>query len=105
MYAIVQVGSLQYKVSEGDIIDVQKLDQEAGKSILLDKVLLYAKGQTVQIGQPHLKDVKVTAKVIGEIKDEKVFSFKYKKRKNTSWRKGHRQKLTALTIEKIESKE
>ena len=105
MYAIVQVGSLQYKVSEGDEIDVQDIDKKEGKAFALDSVLLYSKGTTVKVGQPYLKDVKVTAKVIGHKKDEKVIAFKYWRRKNSSLKKGHRQKLTALSIVSIEIKE
>ncbi len=103
MYAIVQVGSQQYKVSEGDIVSVQKLDDK-GPSVRLEKVLLFEDGDTVKIGQPFLDDVKVTASIVAQEKDDKVVSFKYSKRKNTSWKKGHRQKLTTLKISKIESK-
>ncbi|MDD3374854.1 MAG: 50S ribosomal protein L21 [Candidatus Omnitrophica bacterium] len=105
MYAIVQVGSLQYKVSEGDLIDVQTIDQKEGKAFSLEPVLLYSKGTTVKVGQPYLKDVKVTAKVLGQKKDEKVIAFKYWRRKNSELKKGHRQKLTALSIVSIEAAE
>ena len=101
MYAIVQVGSLQYKVSQGDIIEVQRLNDEEGKSITLDKVLLCADGQTVKIGQPYLKDTKIAAKITRHHLDDKVVAFKYKRRKNFAWKKGHRQRLTALEITKI----
>jgi len=105
MYVIVQLGSHQYKVSEGDIIDAEKIDAKEDKSITIDQVLLYAKGQTVKVGQPYLTDVKVTARVVGDKKDKKVVSFKYRKRKDTSWKKGHRQKKTTLSITKIDAKE
>ena len=101
MYTIVQVGSLQYKVAQGDTIEVNRLDSEAGKSINLDKVLFYEDGADVRIGQPYLGDVKVTAKVIGDTLDDKKMSFKFRRRKNSSWRKGHRAQLTALSITKI----
>jgi large subunit ribosomal protein L21 len=103
MYAIVQVGSQQYKVSEGDLISVQRLEDK-GPSINLDKVLFYENAGSIKIGQPFLSDVKVKADVFGEEKDAKVVSFKYSKRKNTSWKKGHRQKLTILKISKIDAK-
>jgi large subunit ribosomal protein L21 len=102
MYAIVQVGSQQYKVAEGDIVSVQKLDVE-GPSLRLEKVLLLEDGDKVKIGQPFLTDVKVTAEIVEQEKDDKVVSFKYSKRKNTSWKKGHRQKLTTLKISKIDA--
>lgn len=101
MYAIVQVGSSQMKVSEGDVIDAHRIKEEAGKSITLDKVLLFAKGSDIRIGQPYLKDVKVTAKVVGHHLDDKVVAYKYRLRKNSSSKIGHRQKLTALNITKI----
>jgi len=103
MYAIVQVGSQQYKISEGDIVSVQKLDDE-GPSVRLEKVLLLEDGATIKVGQPFLTDVKVAAQIVDQEKDDKVVSFKYSKRKNTSWKKGHRQKLTTLKISKIEAK-
>lgn len=101
MYAVIQVGSKQYKVSEGDVIDATRLKDEAGKNITLDKVLLFAKGTDVRIGQPYLKDVKVTAKVVEHNKGEKLIAFKYRKRKNSASKIGHRQKQTALNITKI----
>lgn len=104
MYAIVQVGSQQYKITEGDTISVQRLEK-AEKSVQLDQVLLFEDGETVKIGNPFLSDVKVKADVVAaEAKDNKAVSFKYSKRKNTSWKKGHRQKLTILKIAKIEAK-
>lgn len=103
MYAIVQVGSQQYKVSEGDVVSVQKLSSK-GPSVTLEKVLFLEDGATVKIGQPFLTDVKVAATIVAQEKDAKVVAFKYSKRKNTSWKKGHRQKLTTLKISKIEAK-
>ena len=101
MFAIVQLGSLQYKVAEGDTIDAQLLDEKEGKSLIIDQVLFFTDGKTVKIGQPFLKDVKVTAKVLAHHKDEKKLSFKYLRRKDKYWRQGHRQKLTQLNITKI----
>ena len=101
MYAIVQVGSQQYKVSEGDSIDTQLLDDKEGINITLDKVLLVADGENVKIGQPYLKDAKVTAKVLCHHLADRVISFKFRRRKNSLWKKGHRQKLTTLSIAKI----
>src|SRR3989338_4656232 len=103
MFTIVQVGSLQYKVAQGDTIEVNRLDNEIGKSITLDKVLFYEDGTDVRIGQPYLKDVKVTAQVIGDTLDKKKMAFKFRRRKNSSWRKGHRAQLTELNITKIAS--
>lgn len=101
MFAIIQLGSLQYKVSEGDTIDAQLLDEKEGKTVTCDKVLFFSNGSNVKIGQPYLKDVKVTAKVVNHHKAKKAISYKYLRRKNSSWKKGHRQQLTRLNITKI----
>ena len=83
------------------MIDAYRLKEAAGKSITLDKVLFYAKGSDVRIGNPYLKDVKVTAKIVEHALDEKILAYKYRKRKNSASKIGHRQKLTALNIMKI----
>ena len=101
MYAIIEIGAKQFKVSEGDMIQAHSLKEEEGKSISIDKVLLFAKGADIRIGQPFLKDVKVTAKVLKHELDDKIISFKYRLRKNSARKTGHRQKLTALNITKI----
>ena len=105
MYAVVQLGSSQYKISEGDIIEADRLEEEKGKSITLDKVLLFADGKDVQIGQPYLKNIKVTAKVVGDTLGEKLIAFKSRSRTANVWKKGHRAKLTTLNITKIATKE
>ena len=101
MFAIVQVGSLQYKISEGDLIETQHFDNKEGANVALDKVLLFANGSTVKVGQPYVKGIKVTAKVIRHFLSDKVISFKYRRRKDSFWKKGHRQRLTTLNITKI----
>ena len=101
MYVVVQVGSKQYKISEGDVINTELLDTKEGSSVTLDKILLLADGSAVKIGQPYLKSVKVTAKVIRHHLADKVISFKYRRRKDSLWKKGHRQQLTSLNITKI----
>lgn len=101
MYAVIQLGHSQYKISEGDRIEANRLEGEEGKSLTLDKVLLFASGKDIRIGQPFLKDVKVTAKVINHLKGEKKIAFKYRRRKDSSVKTGHRQSLTALNITKI----
>lgn len=101
MFAVVQIGSDQYKVSEGDVIAADRFQDDAGKSVTLDKVLVFSKGSDVRIGQPYLKEVKVQAKVVRHLLDDKVVAFKYRRRKDSASKIGHRQKLTALSIEKI----
>jgi large subunit ribosomal protein L21 len=102
MYAIVEVGAKQYTVQKGDIIEVEKQATEEGKEITLDKVLLTSKDKEVEVGQPYLKGTTVKAKVLKQIKGEKTISFKYRRRKSSHWKKGHRQQLTRLKITEIE---
>ncbi len=101
MYAIIQIGSSQFKVSEGDIINADRMDKEGGQSITLDKVLMFAKESDIRVGQPYVKDVKVEAKIVKDVLGDKVTAFKYRRRKNSASKIGHRQKYTALNITKI----
>jgi len=101
MYAIIEVGAKQYSVKKGDIIDVEKQAAKEGKDITLDKVLLVSKEKKVELGQPYLKEAKVEAQVLKHLKGEKVISFKYRRRKSSHWKKGHRQQLTRLKIKDI----
>jgi large subunit ribosomal protein L21 len=101
MFAVIQVGSFQFKVAEGDVINVSRVKNQEGKSVTLDKVLMFSKGSDIRIGQPFLKDVKVTAKVEKHLLNDKVIAFKYRRRKQSATKIGHRQKLTTLNITKI----
>ncbi len=101
MYAIIEVGAKQYNVKKEDVIEVSRQDIKEGKEIKLDKVLLLSKDKKVEVGQPYLKDVKVSAEVLGQTKGEKVISFKYRRRKSSHWTKGHRDKLTRIKIKDI----
>lgn len=101
MYAIIEVGAKQYQVKKDDIIEVEKQDAKEGKEITLDKVLLVSKDKKLEIGQPYLKEAKVRAEVLGIIKGQKIVSFKYRRRKASHWKKGHRQQLTRLKIKEI----
>jgi len=99
-YAIIQTGGKQYRVAEGDLIDVEKLDVEAGTDAKLD-VLLLADGDKVQVGSPLLSGAAVTAEVVDQHKGEKVVAFKYKRRKGYHRTVGHRRQLTRLKIKSI----
>ena len=101
MFAIVKIGSLQFKVAEGDTIRPNRLNMEKGADITLDQVLMYSDGKQVRVGRPFLKDVEVRANVGGEALDDKVVAFKYRLRKSSSTKKGHRQQRTVLNITKI----
>jgi large subunit ribosomal protein L21 len=101
MYAVVQVGNVQYKVAEGDVIDTDRVKGEAGSEIVLDKVLLFAQGTDIRVGQPFLNDVKVSATIQAHPKAPKVVAFKFRRRKDWSVKTGHRRKLTRLNVTKI----
>ena len=103
MYAVVEVATLQFKVTEGEVIDAPKLDSEIGKTIDLDKVLCVVDGEAVKIGTPYLPGAKVTAEVIRQFRDEKDINFTYRKRKDSRKAIGHRQYLTALKITGIKA--
>lgn len=101
MYAVIEVGGKQYKVSEGDVIFTEKLDAAEGDSVTFDKVLIYADGENVNIGAPVVEGVTVSAKVEKQGKAKKIYVFKMKRKKNYRRKKGHRQPFTKVTIEKI----
>ena len=101
MFAVVQVGNRQFKVSEGDTINPNRLDHDKGQTIILDKVLLYSDGKNVKLGTPYLKDVEVKAQVLNQLRAPKVIAYKYRKRKDSARTHGHRQDLTAVKIAKI----
>lgn len=98
MYAIIRTGGKEYKVAEGDIIEVEKLEGKVGSKVELPDVLLTGDGDKVSVGTPLVKGVKVTAEVLDQKKAPKVKVFKFKRRKNYIRNKGHRQQITMLKI-------
>ena len=109
MYAVIEQGSKQYKVAEGDCLDIDLTDiSPNAKTIELDKVLLINDGKKVKIGSPFLKGAKVTAsfKTTAQdavVKGEKLYPTYLRKRKNSKRRIGHRQKYLQVVIDKIEA--
>ncbi len=102
MYAIVEIRGKQYKVQEGDIVFVDRMDEvEEGKEITFDKVLFLSDGKKVTVGTDTVKGAKVKAAVIGHGKSKKILVFKYKAKKNERKMRGHRQPYTKIQIEKI----
>ena len=100
MYAIIATGGKQYKVSEGDIIKVEKLDAEAGATVTFDQVLFVNDG-SAKVGDPTVKGATVTASVVSEGKGKKVIVYKYKRKTGYHKKNGHRQLFTKVKIEKI----
>lgn len=101
MYAIIETGGKQFKVSEGDIIDVELLHVEAESNYTLDKVLLISNNDDCNVGAPYINGATVSAKVLSHGKAKKVIVYKYKAKKTFHKKKGHRQPFTQLQIEKI----
>lgn len=101
MYAIIETGGKQYRVSEGDVIRVEKLSAKEGELVELDKVLAVSKDDQLLVGKPWLEEAKVTAKVLQHGRGDKIIVFKYKPKKNYRKKQGHRQPFTSVRIEKI----
>ena len=99
MYAIIETGSKQYRVAEGDVIQVEKLHLEEGKEITFDRVLMVSDGQEVKVGAPVIDGAQVTATVQGHGRGKKIIVYKHKK--NYHKKQGHRQDFTRLHIDKI----
>lgn len=101
MYAIVETGGKQYKVTEGDIIRVEKLAAEAGEKVELDKVLVLGEGADIKVGTPYIEGAKVVGEVVENGKGQKVIIFKYKAKKDYRKKQGHRQPYTMIKIESL----
>ncbi|ADL07529.1 50S ribosomal protein L21 [Thermosediminibacter oceani] len=101
MYAVIETGGKQYRVSQGDVIRVEKLNAAEGETIELDRVLAVSDGDKLLVGQPVLENAKVTATVLKHGKGKKIIVFKYKPKKNYRRKKGHRQPYTEIRIESI----
>ena len=100
MYAIIATGGKQYKVSEGDVIKVEKLGVEAGQTYEFDQVLAVSADE-MKVGTPTVAGAKVTATVTGEGRGKKVIVYKYKRKSGYHKKNGHRQLYTQVKIEKI----
>ena len=101
MFAVVRTGGKQYKVKEGDIIKIEKLDGEEGDSVELEEVLLIGDAPETTIGQPLVPNAKVVCSIINQGKSKKVVIFKAKRRKGYQKKQGHRQMYTSLKINQI----
>ncbi len=99
-YAVIQTGGKQYRVAEGDVVDVEKLDFEAGAEAKFE-ALLVSDGTTLTIGAPLVAGAAVLAEVVEQFKDDKVIAYKFKRRKGYHRTVGHRRRLTRLKIKSI----
>jgi large subunit ribosomal protein L21 len=101
MYAVIVTGGKQYRVKEGDVLSVEKLNIEPGRKAQFDRVLLIEDGDDIRVGTPFLDNAMVLALVLENYKDEKVLVFKKKRRKQYRRTRGHRQPLTKIRIARI----
>lgn len=102
MYAVIKTGGKQYKVEEGDRIQVEKLDSASDETVTFDNVLFIG-GDEYKLGEPKLEGATVSGRVVRQLKSKKIIVFKMKRRKGYHKKKGHRQNLTEVFITKIET--
>ena len=100
MYAVIATGGKQYRVSEGDVLCIEKIEAEDGATVSFD-VLLLSDGENVSIGSPMVEGAKVEAKVLGQVRGEKIVVYKYKSKKDYHRKQGHRQPYTKIEITKV----
>jgi large subunit ribosomal protein L21 len=102
MYAVIKTGGKQYKVSEGDLLKVEKIDGAVGETVEIDQVLMVG-GAEVKLGTPLVPSAKVKALIVGQEKDKKILVFKSKRRGGNRKKYGHRQPITRLKVAAIEA--
>jgi len=103
MYAIMTSGGKQYRVKEGDVLRLEKIDGEVGASVSFDQVLMVSDGEEVQLGRPVLEGAAVHALIVEQDREKKIVVFKFKRRKRYRKKQGHRQPYTAVRIDRIEA--
>jgi large subunit ribosomal protein L21 len=101
MYAVIKTGGKQYRVAANDVLDIEKLDGEAGSTLEFTDVLMVGEGESVTIGSPLVAGAKVTAELVAQTRGPKLIAFKKRRRKNSRRKKGHRQDLTRVRITDI----
>jgi len=103
MYAVIKTGGKQYKVKEGEILRVEKLQGEEGSDIQFNDVLMYSDGEKVTLGKPFIDNVIVNCNIVEQSREKKIIVFKYKRRKGYRRTKGHKQHYTAIKISSIQA--
>lgn len=104
MYAVVEIQGKQYRVDKGTRLKLERMNGKEGDRIRLEKSLLFSDGKKINIGQPYLKDVIIDCEIISQIKDKKKIAFKYRRRKSSQTKRGHRQRLTLVEVKEIKHK-
>ena len=101
MYAVIKTGGKQYRVAANDVLDIEKLEGEAGGTLEFTDVLMVGEGESVTVGTPLVAGAKVTAELVAQTRGPKLIAFKKRRRKNSRRKKGHRQDLTRVRITDI----
>jgi len=101
MYAIIKTGGKQYKVSPGDVVDVETVDGDASEVVLFDQVLAIGEGTDVNVGTPNIAGASVSGELVEQRRGKKVIAFKMMRRKGYKRKKGHRQNLSRVRIVEI----
>ena len=101
MYAVIKTGGKQYRVQQGDVIFVEKINAQADEQVTFEEVLLVNDGEATKIGTPVVEGAKVEAKVLAQVKAKKIVVYKYKAKKNERKKQGHRQPYTKVEITAI----
>jgi len=101
VYAVIKTGGKQYRVQQGDVIFVEKIDSQADEAVTFEEVLLVNDGDQTKIGAPTVAGAKVEGKVLGQVKGQKIVVYKYKAKKNERKKQGHRQPYTKVEITAI----
>jgi large subunit ribosomal protein L21 len=101
MYAVIQTGGKQYRVSQGDLVTIEKLEGAAGDQIEINSVLMVGEGNQVTVGQPRLEEARVVGTIVRQERGPKVVIYKHKRRKGYQKRQGHRQWQTLLRVTDI----
>ena len=101
MYAVIKTGGKQHRVSEGDVIAIEKINGDKGDAVVFDQVLMVEKEGDIRIGRPVVEGAKVVGEILAQTKAAKLIVFKMKKRKGYHKKNGHRQQLTSMKIKEI----
>ena len=101
MYAVIKTGGKQHRVTEGDVIAIEKINGDRGEAVVFDQVLMVEKEGDIRIGRPLVEGAKVVGEILAQIKGDKLTVYKTKKRKGYHKKTGHRQQLTSMKIREI----
>jgi len=103
VYAIIESGGKQYRVEPGAVVALERIPGEVGSQVELDRVLLVSDGSTIKVGQPTVAGAKVISQIVAQTRGEKIYVFKFKRRKKYRRKTGHRQNLTEVRVAQIVS--